>query len=74
MISFEKLPSREESITTRLTKLPKIKARQGFDQRILAAFAMELEREILQRNRSWLEKHPKIKLPEIISDLNKDIS
>lgn len=71
--SFEKLPRYEECISTKLAELPNIKARSGFDQRMAAAFALELERETVQRNKSWLEKHPKIKLPEIIADLKKDI-
>lgn len=73
VVSFEKYPKYEENISDTLTKLPEIKARLGFDQRMAAAFAMELERETLQRNRSWLDKHPKIKLPEIIADLKKDV-
>lgn len=72
VVSFQKHPKYEESISENLSKLPEIKARPGFDQRMAAAFAMELERETLQRNRSRLEKHPKIKLPEIIADLKND--
>ncbi|WP_234572165.1 hypothetical protein [Rhodohalobacter sp. 614A] len=73
ILSFERLSNYQKSISEKLTELPEIKARRGFDQRMAAAFAMELERETLQRNRSWLEKHPKIKLPEIIADLKKDV-
>lgn len=73
VVSFSKHPKYEESISDKLAKLPEIIARFGFDQRMAAAFAMELERETLQRNRSWLKKHPKIKLPEIIADLKNDI-
>lgn len=61
-----------ESITDRLQKLPKIKASSGFDQKMAAAFAIELEKETLQRNRSWLKKHPQISLPEVATDLAKN--
>ncbi|MDX1642456.1 MAG: hypothetical protein R3220_12205 [Balneolaceae bacterium] len=71
--SFKKVPRYEESVSEKLAKLPTIKARPGFDQRMAAVFAMELEKETIQRNKSWLEKHPKIKLPEIIADLKKDV-
>lgn len=73
VISFEKLPMYEESIASKLSKLPKIKAQPGFDQRMAAAFAMELEKEILLRNQSWLKKHPKITLPDIITDLKNNL-
>lgn len=74
IVSFKKLHNRNESITAKLERLPKIKARPGFDQRMAAAFAMELQSETTQRNRSWLKKHPKIKLPEIITDLEKEFT
>ncbi|MDR9364171.1 MAG: hypothetical protein RI575_02445 [Balneolaceae bacterium] len=60
------------SITERLQNLPKIKASNRFDQKMAAAFAMELHREEIQRNRSWLEKHPQISLPDVLTDLTKN--
>lgn len=62
-----------ESIAERLRKLPKVKARPNFDQKMAAAFAMELERETLERNRSWLKKNQQISLPDTTSDLIKDL-
>lgn len=61
-----------EPIEERLKKLPKIKARPGFDQKMAAAFALELEKETVQRNKSWLMKHPQISLPEVITNLTKN--
>lgn len=60
----------EFSIEERLSHLPKIKARPGFDQRMAAAFAMEMERETLQRNRSWLKKNSNISLPDITTNFS----
>lgn len=60
------------SIKERLQNLPKIKASATFDQRMAAAFAMELQKEELNRNRSWLEKHSQISLPHVVSDLTKN--
>lgn len=60
------------SISERLQNLPKIKASKQFDQKMVAAFAMELQKEEKQRNKSWLEKHPKISLPDIVMDLTKN--
>lgn len=62
-----------ESIAERLRNLPKVKARPGFDQRMAAAFAMELERETQERNKSWLKKNSQISLPNVTSDLIKDL-
>lgn len=64
--------SNSESIIERLKKLPKIKASSRFDQRMAAAFAIELEKETLQRNKSWLKKHPQILLPKVVTDLTKN--
>lgn len=61
-----------EPIEDRLKNLPKIKARPGFDQKMAAAFALELEKETIQRNKSWLMKHSQISLPEVITDLTKN--
>lgn len=67
--SFKKSSGNEESIIAgQLSQLPKIKSRPGFDQKMAAAFAMELEKETLQRNRSWLKKSKNISLPDIITD------
>lgn len=73
VVSFEQLSRGKDSIAVKLGNLPEIKARPGFDQKMAAAFAMELEREILRRNRSWLKKHPKIKLPNVLTDVKKNI-
>lgn len=62
-----------QSIAERLNNLPKIKASKRFDQKMAAAFAMELEKETLQRNRSWLKKHPQISLPDVSTDLIKNL-
>lgn len=70
--SFTGKDSCPESISDRLQKLPKIKASPGFDQKMAAAFAIELEKETLQRNRSWLKKHPQISLPDVVTDLTKN--
>lgn len=60
------------SITERLQNLPKIKPSNRFDQKMAAAFAMELQKEEIQRNRSWLKKHPQISLPDVLTDLTKN--
>lgn len=62
-----------ESISKRLKNLPKVKARLGFDQKMAAAFAMELESETQERNRAWLKKNSQISLPDITTDLIKDL-
>lgn len=59
----------QKEIAQKLHDLPVIKARPGFDQRMAAAFAMELQKETVQRNKSWLKKHPHIKLPEITTGM-----
>ena len=62
-----------DSISKRLKNLPKVKARPGFTQRMAAAFAMELEIETQERNKAWLKKRAQISLPDITSDLIKDL-
>lgn len=62
-----------ELISKQLNNLPKVKARPGFNQRMAAAFAMELERETQERNKAWLKKNSQISLPDITSDLIKDL-
>ncbi len=66
-------PFKVESLVEKLRSLPPVKARPGFDQRMAAAFAMELERETQERNRSWLKKNSQISLPDMTSDLIKDL-
>lgn len=62
-----------QSITKQLKNLPKIKASKRFDQKMAAAFAMELQKEAMQRNKSWLKKHRQISLPDISTDLLKNL-
>jgi hypothetical protein len=59
---------RADNIKFRLQLLPEIKARDGFDARMAAAFALELENEIALKNKCWLKKNKKILLPDLISD------
>lgn len=58
-----------EAITSRLSRLPRVKAGKMFDQKITAAFALELEHEIQQKNRSWLKKNNQESMPEPTFDL-----
>lgn len=60
------------SISERLQNLPKIKTSNHFDQKMAAAFAMELQKEEIQRNKNWREKHPQISLPDVLTDLTKN--
>lgn len=64
--NFE-LPGKRVNIKKMLEDMPVIKARPGFDQKMAALFAMELDKEIQQRNISWLKKSNRIKLPDVIS-------
>lgn len=57
----------EKNIRRMLSNMPQIKAKPGFDQKMAARFAIELEKEVQQRNNSWLMKSKRIKLPDIIS-------
>lgn len=41
---------KRESMSILLEKLPEKKTREGFDQRMAARFALELEREVSQQN------------------------
>lgn len=69
IVSFKKISGYQESIIAdQLSKLPKIKSRPGFDQKMAAAFAMELEREIQQRNKGWLKRSTNISLPDITTN------
>ena len=62
-----KLPGKRVNIKKMLEDIPEIKAKPGFDQKMAALFAMELDKEIQQRNISWLKKSNRIKLPDVIS-------
>ncbi|MCC5941648.1 MAG: hypothetical protein JJU37_08915 [Balneolaceae bacterium] len=64
----------ENRISRQLSQLPKIKAKPDFDQKMAALFAMELEQEVVQKNRSWLYKNKKISLPSLISDLSQEFN
>lgn len=72
IISLEKI-ARQESIAEKLANLPNIKAKSSFDQKMAAAFAMELEKETVQRNRSWLNRNSKIFLPKLLTNLKNDV-
>lgn len=56
-----------------LNQLPKIKARPNFSQKMSALFALELENETIQRNKSWLQKKKGVKLPSLQSDISKKL-
>lgn len=51
-LQLSELTDTEESIVYKLNRLPAVKARPGFDQRMAAAFALETlkERQIHNRN------------------------
>lgn len=70
---FKKSDNDQSTISERLQNLPKIGVSEQFDQKMAAAFAVELQKETTQRNKSWLEKHPQISLPNVISDLTKNL-
>ena len=56
-----------------LHQLPGVKARAGFAQKMSALFALELERETLQRNKSWLQRKKGVTLPGLRSDISKEL-
>lgn len=60
------------TITTRLQNLPQINVSSGFDQRMAALFALELELEIQQKSASLQLRNSKIRLPDIITDFRKE--
>lgn len=60
------------TISTRLQNLPQINVSSGFDQRMAALFALELELEIRQKNTSLQLRNRKIRLPDIITDFRKE--
>ncbi len=59
-------------ITTRLQNLPQVNVSSGFDQRMAALFALELELEIKQKSASLQLRNSKIRLPDIITDFRKE--
>lgn len=61
-----------QSISTRLQNLPQVNVSSGFDQRMAALFALELELEIRQKSASLQLRNSKIKLPGIITDFRKE--
>lgn len=60
------------SISSRLQNLPQVNVSSGFDQRMAALFALELELEIKQKSASLQLRNSKIRLPEIITDFRKE--
>lgn len=61
------------SLCSRLKNLPEIKAGPGFDQKMAALFAMELEEEIRRKSASFQNKTSNIRLPDLIPDLRKEL-
>lgn len=55
-----------------LEHLPVIKTSSGFDKKMAALFALEIERELQVKNRSLLQKKKGIRLPDLISDLRAE--
>ncbi len=64
----------KNNITHQLNKLSKIKAKPDFDRKMAAVFAMELEEEVGRKNRSWLRKNKKIRLPSLITNLSQEFN
>jgi hypothetical protein len=64
--------SGHDSISEKLSELPVIKAKPDFDRKLAAAFAMELQQEVDQKNRAWLKKSNAIRLPDLISDARRE--
>lgn len=62
----------ETELCEKLKSLPKIKAGPGFDQKMSALFSLELEEEIRMKTISFQIKSPKIRLPDLITDLRKE--
>ncbi len=60
------------SVVKQLSQLPKIKAKSGFDRKMAAAFSLELEREVSQKNQAWLRKSRGIRLPDLVSDFRRE--
>lgn len=66
--------SSANDISEILSKLPKFKAKAGFEKRMTALFALELENEIQVKNSEWLKRKKGIKLPLLISDIRKEFT
>ncbi|TVR18077.1 MAG: hypothetical protein EA391_03315 [Balneolaceae bacterium] len=64
----------ENHISEQLKKLPKIKAGAGFDQKMAALFALELDEEVNRKSRSLVRKSKKISIPGLIPDLSKEFN
>lgn len=62
----------DSTAVKQLSELPKIKAKSGFDRKMAAAFALELEREVTQKNQAWLRKSRGIRLPDLVSDFRRE--
>ncbi|MEX0945428.1 MAG: hypothetical protein WD513_02260 [Balneolaceae bacterium] len=62
----------DDSISSRLASLPVVKVKPGFDQKMAALFALELEEEIRRKCFSWQIKTNKIRLPDLITDLRSE--
>lgn len=63
---------RRDPVTISLQRLPKMRVSSGFDSRMAALFAMEVERELLLKNQSLLQKRRTIRLPDLIPDLREE--
>lgn len=61
------------TITEKLQNLPKINAGKAFDQKMAAAFNLELQIETVQRNKSWLKRQSQISLPDILPNSQKNL-
>lgn len=74
-LQYEQLAFTEDGteIASMLRQLSKIKARAGFAQKMSALYALELERETVQRNKSWLQRKNGVRLPDLRSDIGKDL-
>lgn len=59
-------------IKNRLQALPIVGVGPGFDQKMTALFALELELEIKLRSASFQLRNNKISLPDMITDFRKE--
>ncbi len=62
----------QNSIKNRLQALPQVDVSPGFDQKLVALFALELEMEIKLRSASFQLRNNKTRLPDIITDFRKE--
>lgn len=62
-----------EWISQRLKTLPVVPTGYGFDQKISAMFALELEEEIRRKTYSLYLRRDKIRLPGLITDLRDEL-